>query len=44
MSVLISGVYEGQVIMVELLKYGDFGLGIFNNFDGEFVVLNSKIY
>ena len=44
MSALIGGVYEGQVTMAELLKYGDFGLGTFNNLDGELVALNSKIY
>ncbi|HEN3508340.1 TPA: acetolactate decarboxylase [Yersinia enterocolitica] len=44
MSALISGVYEGQVTMAELLKHGDFGLGTFNNLDGELVALNSKIY
>ena len=44
MSALISGVYEGQITMAELLKHGDFGLGTFNNLDGELVALNSKIY
>ncbi|CNC93326.1 alpha-acetolactate decarboxylase [Yersinia frederiksenii] len=44
MSALISGVYEGDITMAELLKHGDFGLGTFNNLDGELVALNSKIY
>ncbi|CFQ62966.1 alpha-acetolactate decarboxylase [Yersinia frederiksenii] len=44
MSALISGVYEGHITMAELLKHGDFGLGTFNNLDGELVALNSKIY
>ncbi|CNH29465.1 alpha-acetolactate decarboxylase [Yersinia aldovae] len=44
MSALIGGVYEGNITMSELLKHGNFGLGTFNNLDGELVAFNSKIY
>lgn len=44
MSALISGVYEGDVTIKELLQHGDFGLGTFNHLDGELVAFDSKIY
>ncbi|ANI29133.1 alpha-acetolactate decarboxylase [Yersinia entomophaga] len=44
MSALISGVYEGNITMKQLLQHGDFGLGTFNNLDGELVAFNSEIY
>lgn len=44
MSGLINGVYEGSRTMAELLEHGDFGLGTFNNLDGELVALNSRIF
>ncbi|MGM3175346.1 acetolactate decarboxylase [Dickeya lacustris] len=44
MSGLINGLYEGQTTMSELLEHGDFGLGTFNNLDGELVALNSRIF
>lgn len=44
MSVLLSGVYEGSIIIVDLLKYGDFGFGIFNELDGELIVFSSQVY
>ncbi|KAA9002703.1 acetolactate decarboxylase [Affinibrenneria salicis] len=44
MSGLISGVYEGPTTMADLLKHGDFGIGTFNDLDGELVAMNSKIF
>ncbi|MEE3651167.1 MULTISPECIES: acetolactate decarboxylase [unclassified Brenneria] len=44
MSGLINGVYEGSRTMKELLEHGDFGLGTFNNLDGELVAFNSRIF
>ncbi|WP_404802314.1 acetolactate decarboxylase [Brenneria izbisi] len=44
MSGLINGVYEGNRTIAELLQHGDFGLGTFNNLDGELVALNSQIF
>ncbi|MRT55365.1 acetolactate decarboxylase [Enterobacteriaceae bacterium RIT693] len=44
MSALLSGVYEGETTMADLLKQGDFGLGTFNELDGEMIAFNSKVY
>jgi acetolactate decarboxylase len=41
---LFAGLYEGGLTMAELKKRGDFGLGTFNNLDGEMVVLDGKVY
>lgn len=40
----MSGYYEGTFPLSAVLKNGDFGLGTFNNLDGEMVVLEGKIY
>jgi len=44
MSALLSGVYEGNTTMADLLKHGDFGLGTFNHLDGELIAFNSNIF
>lgn len=44
MSALLSGVYEGDTTMADLLKHGDFGLGTFNHLDGELIAFNSNIF
>lgn len=44
MSALLSGVYEGQTTMADLLSHGDFGLGTFNELDGEMIAFNSEVY
>jgi acetolactate decarboxylase len=41
---LVQGVYERAVSSQVLLNYGDFGLGTFENLDGEMVVLDGGIY
>jgi acetolactate decarboxylase len=41
---LVQGVYERAVSSNLLLNYGDFGLGTFENLDGEMVVLDGVIY
>jgi acetolactate decarboxylase len=41
---LVEGIYEKAVSCKFLLNYGDFGLGTFENLDGEMVVLDSAIY
>jgi acetolactate decarboxylase len=41
---LVQGVYERAVSNSLLLNYGDFGLGTFENLDGEMVVLDGAIY
>ena len=41
---LVEGIYERAVSSSFLLNYGDFGLGTFENLDGEMVVLDGAIY
>jgi acetolactate decarboxylase len=41
---LVQGIYERAVSTGLLLNYGDFGLGTFDNLDGEMVVLDGAIY
>ena len=41
---LVRGVYEKAVSSDVLLDHGDFGLGTFDNLDGEMVVLEGAIY
>ncbi|MEA2262839.1 MAG: acetolactate decarboxylase, partial [Acidobacteriaceae bacterium] len=41
---LVQGVYERAVSSRFLLNYGDFGLGTFENLDGEMVVLDGTIF
>ncbi len=43
-NALSAGVYGGDLTVKELKKFGDFGLGTFNNIDGEMIVLDGKIY
>ena len=40
MSALLSGVYEGSTTIADLLKHGDFGLGTFNELDGELIAFS----
>jgi acetolactate decarboxylase len=41
---LVEGVHEGAIWASELLKHGDFGLGTFQNLNGEMVILEGSIY
>ncbi|RFU44398.1 acetolactate decarboxylase [Paraburkholderia sp. DHOC27] len=41
---LVEGVYTGAVSSEVILEHGDFGLGTFENLDGEMVVLDGHIY
>ena len=41
---LVQGIYQRAVSTKVLLNYGDFGLGTFENLDGEMVVLDGAIY
>ena len=43
-NALSAGVYEGDLTVKELKKFGDFGLGTFNNINGEMIVFDGKIY
>lgn len=44
MSALLNGVYEGQTSYGEVRKHGDFGLGTFNDLDGEMVGFDGMFY
>lgn len=44
MSALLSGVYEGNTTIADLLTHGDFGLGTFNELDGELIAFSSEVY
>lgn len=41
---LVAGIYEGTVSAGVILQHGDFGLGTFENLDGEMVVLDGHVY
>jgi acetolactate decarboxylase len=43
-NALVEGIYEENVHLSEVLKHGDFGLGTFDDLDGEMVVLDGCIY
>ncbi|WP_211823758.1 acetolactate decarboxylase [Proteus terrae] len=44
MSSLIAGVYDSDITIADLLKHGDFGLGTFNQLDGELVAFDSNVF
>ena len=41
---LVEGIYQKAVSSTLLLNYGDFGIGTFDNLDGEMVVLDGALY
>lgn len=41
---LVAGLYSGAVSSGLILEHGDFGLGTFENLDGEMVVLDGHVY
>jgi acetolactate decarboxylase len=43
-SALVEGVYTGAISSRDLLLHGDFGLGTFENLDGEMVISDGAIY
>jgi acetolactate decarboxylase len=43
-TALVGGVAQGAVSAQTLLEHGDFGLGTFDNLDGEMVILDGAIY
>ncbi len=44
MSALMAGIYEGAATYGQIRKYGDFGLGTFNDLDGEMVGFDGTFY
>ncbi len=43
-NALVEGIYKENTNIAELSKHGDFGLGTFNDLDGEMVILDGKTY
>lgn len=43
-NALVEGIYEEKIPFTEIKKHGDFGLGTFDNLDGEMVMLDGNIY
>ena len=43
-NALVGGIYEEERSLAEVLEHGDFGIGTFNQLDGEMVVLDGRIY
>ena len=44
MSALMAGIYEGEATYGQIRKYGDFGVGTFNDLDGEMVGFDGTFY
>ena len=44
MSALIAGIYDGERTYGQIRQYGDFGLGTFNDLDGEMVGFDGTFY
>ncbi|MBI4469975.1 MAG: acetolactate decarboxylase [Acidobacteria bacterium] len=44
LSALLEGVYEGEVTYEELARHGDFGLGTFNDLDGEMIAVDGRFF
>jgi acetolactate decarboxylase len=42
MGALPDGVYDGDVTIADIRRYGDSGLGTFNHRDGENVILDGN--
>ena len=44
LQALVSGIYDGEVPLKQLLTHGNFGIGTFNGLNGEMVILNGTVY
>ncbi|SJL82751.1 acetolactate decarboxylase [Vibrio palustris] len=44
MSALIAGIYEGTTSIAQLREHGDFGLGTFDQLDGELIAFDQDVY
>ena len=43
-NALVEGIYEEKVPLREIKRHGDFGLGTFDNLDGEMILLDGTVY
>ncbi|HCK64754.1 MAG TPA: hypothetical protein DHW49_00680, partial [Anaerolineae bacterium] len=41
---LVEGIYEQNIPFSEIKKHGDFGLGTFNDLDGEMMMVDGEIF
>jgi acetolactate decarboxylase len=44
LNALVEGIYEENIHLNEIMKRGDFGIGTFDDLDGEMVILDGAIY
>lgn len=43
-NALVEGIYEEKIPLREIKQYGDFGLGTFDDLDGEMVMIDGAVY
>ena len=43
-NALVEGIYEENISLAEIKTHGDFGLGTFNDLDGEMVMLDGRTF
>lgn len=43
-NALVEGIYEQKIPFTQIKQHGDFGLGTFDNLDGEMIMLDGQIY
>ena len=43
-NALVEGIYEQKIPLARIKEHGDFGLGTFDNLDGEMVMLDGQTY
>jgi len=43
-NALVEGIYEQNISLAEVKKHGDFGLGTFNDLDGEMLMLDGRVF
>jgi acetolactate decarboxylase len=43
-NALVEGIYEENISLASIREHGDFGLGTFDQLDGEMVLLDGKVY
>jgi acetolactate decarboxylase len=43
-NALVEGIFEENIHLAEVLKHGDFGLGTFDDLDGEMLILDGHCY
>jgi acetolactate decarboxylase len=44
LNALVEGIYEENIHLGEILKHGNFGIGTFDDLDGEMVIFDGTIY